>query len=81
MFALEKNIEEGLKRLKTPPQNSSLSSIRKQKIKTNDFEWLHLKTKNEMLKEKLKVKLVQTINEFNNEKRLREIAGKELNEN
>ena len=29
-----------------------------------------------MLKEKLKVKLVQTINEFNNEKRLREIAGK-----
>jgi hypothetical protein len=30
--------------------------------KKNDFDWLTLNTKNEMLKSKLKTKLVQTIN-------------------
>lgn len=39
--------------------------------KGNNFDWLILNTKNEMLKSKLKTKLVQTINEFKNEKKLR----------
>ena len=31
-----------------------------------------------MLKSKLKTKLVQTINEFKNEKKLREVMGRQL---
>lgn len=51
------------------------------KPKGKDFEWLNLKTKNEMLKEKLKTKLVQTINEFKNQKKLRKTIGIQLDEN
>ena len=64
---LDKNIEEGLKKMNARPQTpSSRISVaavyRTPKSKGKDFDWLHLKTKNEMLKEKLKTKLVQTIN-------------------
>ena len=78
--ALDKNIEESLKKLNLQSSNVPVSSQsnRRVKTKTNDFDWLHLKTKNEMLKGKLKIKVVQTINEFNNEKRLRETMGKQL---
>lgn len=48
------------------------------KTKNNEFDWLVLNTKNEMLKSKLKTKLVQTINQFKNEKKLREVMGRQL---
>ena len=78
--ALDKNIEENLKKINSQSSNTVVcsNSTRKLKTKGNDFDWLHLKTKNEMLKGKLKTKLVQTINEFNNEKKLRETIGKQL---
>ena len=76
---MEKNVEEGLAKL-SPQSNNPPLQIAKKKKAQNDFDWLYLNTKNEMLRDKLKIKLVQTINEFSNEKKLREVMGVELDE-
>jgi DNA repair protein RadC len=76
---MEKNVEEGLAKLSPQSHNPPLQ-IQKKKKTQNDFDWLYLNTKNEMLRDKLKIKLVQTINEFSNEKKLREVMGVELDE-
>lgn len=88
LAALDQNVEEDLKRvnMETDALMKALSSkpkpisLKSEKPGSQSFDWLQLKTSNEMLKSKLKTKLVQTINEFKNEKKLRETMGKRLGE-
>ena len=87
--ALDDNVKNNLKKVNLEAENMIKNLVSKNKPqcyknlknetpKNHNFDWFNLKTTNEMLKSKLKTKLVQTINEFKNERRLREVMGKKL---
>jgi hypothetical protein len=50
--------------------------LEQNKKEADNFAWLEIKSKYPMLEKKLKSKLIQSINEEKNEKRIRELIDK-----